>query len=448
MVTLLLAARLLGPATFGNYALLITVAEMIAVISGAGYVDYLSREIARQPAAAGWLAMRLTQVRVAYIFGSSVLALLCLRLLHFPDSSQVCAAVLCIGLLPRAALESCQGVLRGVRHFMPLPLVEVVQGAALLGVAAGLLFRYHSLAGVIAAEIAANVAGLTVAALFARRWWRTSLRLDWTLPQLLKKTIVFNLYPFIVTAYDRADVFVLAKLAGSVAVGVYSMSYRILATVQILPYGVMGALLPVLAHSGWDLSKTESCSRAMRVLYSVALFVILAASLLSAPLIRLVLGPAYERSGPLLQILIWATIPMFLNYALNTTLLAIGREKIFITTATVCIGVNVAANIALVPRYSNFASAGITVATELLLFGLNLFFVRRALGHVPLPRRIGTLTAVSVGLLSASLVARAHAPELLVAGVALVLFSGYLIFDNMEWIRTRRAVQIELDTKW
>ena len=395
---------------------------------------------------AGWLHV-VTRNRVVYIFVCGLLVLLCLRALHFPSSSLLYAAVLCAALLPRAVLESCQGILRGSRQFLPLPVIDAVQGAVLLGVAAGLLVRGHGLAAVVVAECAANLAGLGSRRCFRAPRWQTSVPLDWTLTQLLRRTFAFNLYPFIASAYDRLDVFVLARLAGSAAVGVYSMSYRVLATVLILPYGIMGALLPVLARSGWNSDKTACCSRTMRLLYSVALFVIISTNLLATPVIRLVLGAAYERSSLLLRILIWATMPMFLNFALNTTLLAVGREKVFLITATLCSVFNLAANVTLVPRFSNVASAAITVATELLLFGLNLFFVQRTLGRVPLPQRIGTLTMVSLGLLIGAKIAETYAPELVVAGVTLVLFSGYLIFDNIGWIAARPAVNNTLDAK-
>jgi O-antigen/teichoic acid export membrane protein len=443
MITFLLAARLLGPATFGIYILLMTVTEMIAVISGAGYVDYLSREVASQPTAAGWLATRLTQTRAIYIFCGAIIAILGLRLLHFPNSLLICAAALCVALLPRAVLESCQGLLRGSMQFSALPAIEIVQGGALLGTAAVLLVSYHSLTAVIVAEIAANVAGMVVAAIFSRRWWRTSLRPGWTIPHFLKQAVAFNLYPFIANVYDRIDVIVIARLAGNVATGLYSLPYRAFATLLILPYGLMGALLPKLSTSGWDAHKERSCCDVMRLLYVLALTVIFGTQILAKPLVHLVLGPSYAPSTVVLQVLVWAAVPMFLNFAMNTVLLATGNEKLFLITASVCSIFNLVANLILIPRFSINAAAAVTVMTELLLFGMNFFFVRRSLGRVPLPQRIGTLTVVSLGLLTAFYVARAHAPELLVAVLALVLFSACVIFDNTEWTAARRALNVE-----
>src|ERR1700739_1509001 len=46
-------ARVLGPGRFGVYALLLAMVEMLAVASGSGYADYLTREAAKD-ARVGW----------------------------------------------------------------------------------------------------------------------------------------------------------------------------------------------------------------------------------------------------------------------------------------------------------------------------------------------------------------------------------------------------------
>jgi len=92
---------------------------------------------------------------------------------------------------------------------------------------------------------------------------------------------------------------------------------------------------------------------------------------------------------------------------------------------------NLAANIVLVPRYSYFAAAAVTIATECVLLGQNLFFVARKLGQVPLPKRVAGLT-LSFGLILAfGMVAdRLGAPRIPVGIVGLGLFIAYVMVDN------------------
>src|SRR5712664_3582341 len=47
LIFVLLIARALGPNFFGVYALLLALVELVSMVSGAGFVDYLTRETAK-----------------------------------------------------------------------------------------------------------------------------------------------------------------------------------------------------------------------------------------------------------------------------------------------------------------------------------------------------------------------------------------------------------------
>src|SRR5882724_13039001 len=94
MAVLLVAARLLGVELFGTYALLLTVVEMAAMISGCGYIDFLTRETAKRPDSAWALGVKTTQVRLAYLIPVVAIALVLLKALRFPSSLILNAALL------------------------------------------------------------------------------------------------------------------------------------------------------------------------------------------------------------------------------------------------------------------------------------------------------------------------------------------------------------------
>ena len=431
MLTMFVAARWLGPAQFGIYVLLVAMTEMLALITGGGYLDYLTREAVQLPQSAGWIATRLSLVRFAYTAAGAILILGGLRLLHYDGRIIAFAAVMIGSLYPRTILECSYGLARGSQHFAKVPLLEGIHAGTLFLVAVALLWKGWGLASVVAAELISCALAAVIGVVLTRSAWERRVHTGWDIRELFQRTIAFNVFPFIVNAYDRADVFVLSKLASTAAVGIYGLSYRIFAGVGIVPYGIMGAILPVLSESAWNRDKEQLCSTAMRLMYSIALLAILAVMLLANPLVPALLGHAYGDSATVLQILIWSTIPIYLNYTLNATLLSSGNERIFILTALVCMIFNLAANIVLVPRYSYFAAAAVTIATECVLLGQNLFFVARKLGQIPLPKRVAGLT-LSFGLILAfGMVAdRLGAPRIPVGIVGLGLFIAYVMVDN------------------
>jgi O-antigen/teichoic acid export membrane protein len=164
-------------------------------------------------------------------------------------------------------------------------------------------------------------------------------------------------------------------LAGNVATGIYSLPYRVLGSLQIVPYGLMGALLPRLSASGGATQQTRTdFTRALQFLYSVALLMVLSAVAFASPVVQWILGSSYAGSALAMKILIWAAVPMFVNHALNMLLLAARHERVFLWTTTICTVFNLAANLLFIPRYSFAAAAVITVLTELVLLGMNFIW--------------------------------------------------------------------------
>jgi O-antigen/teichoic acid export membrane protein len=137
---------------------------------------------------------------------------------------------------------------------------------------------------------------------------------------------------------------------------------------------------------------------------------------------RFVLGNKYEGSALILKILIWATVPMFLNNALNTFLLARNEEKLLVRTAFVCMLVNIGANLLLIPRFSYVGAAAVTILTELVLLGQNVKLVKKALGFLPLPPNMFTTSAIFILVLVAALFLTRWWPSVVVAIVAAAVF--------------------------
>jgi O-antigen/teichoic acid export membrane protein len=436
---LLLAARLLGPEVFGLYVLIFTVMELLALISGAGFGDYLTREVAKSPNSAYRLLFQITQLRLVYLMLLAAIVIPGLSLLKYSPYVVRNAALLSVTLVPRAIAESSQGIIRAMHRFSLIFWIELLQGIVLLGTGGLLLIRGWGLRGVIWADIASIVLGALVALPIALRLApsRTKNVTGWK--QTISDTFAFNLYPVIGSTYDHVDVVILSKLVGNAALGIYSLPYRAYAALSILPSGIMGTLLPSLAKSNWGQDERRRCNMTMQLLYASSLFLILGAMLLADIAVQAVLGPGYRESAGVLKILVWATIPMFFNYALNTILLAKNQERVFLRTASVCTLVNVTANLLLIPLYSYYAAAGVTILTEMVLLGQNLVLVRRSLGYIPVPRLALRNSLVFALTLVAAYGTARFLPIVAVATLALGLFSIYLYVTNRVFLHPGRA---------
>jgi O-antigen/teichoic acid export membrane protein len=434
----LMVARALGPAGFGVYALIFAVVELLAVISGVGYAEYLTRETAKDERTGWGLAFQLTLLRIGIVIPVAAIVVGILWIMHYHRPVLAGVAWMALTIAPRALSEGVQGVLRGIRRYASYFILDLAVSLTLAAGGCFLLVTGGQLKAVIVAEIAAAVVGGGVALAVCLRF-RTVARVGLAWGELVRKTLVFNLYPFTSNLYDRVDVVLLSKLAGDYVTGVYSVAYRALGTLQLIPYSVLYSVLPSLSRNHWGDVEKDRLERAMGLLLIVAFAIVLATFVVAAPAVRLLLGPRYVESVPILKILIWATIPMYINFGLNVALLAMGRERIFLITSAVCLAVNFIGNLLLIPMFSWRGAAVLTILTELLLLAQNVYWVRQAIGRIAIPWGLGRNSLVFAALLAAMLYLGRliSAP---VAGIACFLsFLAYLY---------RAGMMMEFGTIW
>jgi O-antigen/teichoic acid export membrane protein len=312
----------------------------------------------------------------------------------------------------------------------PLVYVEAVQGAIVLGLGSYFLMRHLNLRAVIYAEVIASFAGAAFTAGFVQRLRAGTSHLKATWKMIWTATGTFNIFPLITNIYDRIDVVLLSVIAGSAAAGLYALPYRALATLQIIPFGLMAAVLPVLASRAPSISDREICLRMGTGLAVLSMFPALILTLLARPLVLSVLGREYAASIPILRLLAWAAIPMFLNYGLNTFLLSRSRERAFLWTSSICAIVNVVLNLILIPRFSYYAAAAVTIMTELLLLVHNLLIIRKIFSFVALPKRLLVTAAILLALAAIGLASNLSFSPLFTVTAACAAFSAYLYFDG------------------
>jgi O-antigen/teichoic acid export membrane protein len=321
--------------------------------------------------------------------------------------------------------ENAQGVLRGIAHYWAYFGVELAFDASIA--CALLIFLLHGsrLNAVIAAEVIAAWAAAAVSMVFVLMF-RIEERARLSPRQLLEKSVIFNLYAFMSNLYDRLDVVLLSKLAGDYATGIYGAAYRPLGTLQLVPYGVLYSLLPTLSRNAGGKDERLRLEKAMGFLLSAGFALVLAITIFARPALTLVLGARWADSARALKILIWAVLLRYVNYALNVRLFAGGHESVFVATSTVCLAVNVAGNLILIPKYSWRAAAVMTIVTELILLMQNTYWLRRRVGAIPMPLGWARTSLVFAALMIASLAGSRIFPPQAIGTCCVLCFLAYV----------------------
>src|SRR5208337_1299604 len=172
-----LAARRLGPEKLGLYALLLATVETLALISGEGFTDYLTREVSKTPELGRGLYVRVVELRLLYVVVLFIPAMAFLHTLKYRGEVLNDAFLLFLILFPRAPLSAGQGIIRAVGRFGWLVSLEVLQGAVLLGTGVFLLARTADLRSLIWAEVASAFAAGLASILLVYRFQRGKVAL-------------------------------------------------------------------------------------------------------------------------------------------------------------------------------------------------------------------------------------------------------------------------------
>jgi O-antigen/teichoic acid export membrane protein len=365
LASAVVAARVLGAATFGLYSTAAALAVVASIAATLGMQPLLVREIARSPAVAPELVATAHAAKLATV-ALMGLVLLATPLLHFPSVVLAAAALLGVGYAVGAFVENLAAYFQGMERMHVWTQASVLAGVVSGGGAIALVLTTRSLLWLCAAPglgQAAGLAWLLRSAPASVR--RPPLPSPDAVASLLRRLAPFALAFVATTLYYRLDVLLLSRWRPPAEVGLYGAAYRFLDVTQALALAGAGALLPPLSRGAGRGSVPTP-----RILGGAALAAAgVAAVLLVArgPLVRLLYGEPYAGAAPLLAVLAPAVVPLVVNMFALTLLAAADAMRRAAAAYLTCTACSLALNLALIPRHGAAGAAVAALVSESLL---------------------------------------------------------------------------------
>ncbi len=382
---LMLAARSLDLAGFGDFTFALSVGYMLSQVADFGLQLYLQRELARLAIPEVTQRPYFTDERAAarLVGGGLIikaalsavsLALMLLVVLVEPVGNK--GAVLLIGLsmIALTTLEYLAYCFRALRRLKNEAIAYLTGRAINLLLGVALLYAGLDVLGL---AIAANVAA--VAAIlysykrlldyvrpdytFDRAYWRRSLGQ----PAAMGLGIVFSMFAF------RVDNLLIPPIVGaaqaSETLSIYNAAYKLFELTLIVPGVVLAATFSLLSRAGGPHTggMRPVLGQTMAVLLGLGALASLTLALGAVPLTGLLYGDRFGAAVPVLQVLALGCIPMYASYGLTHALVAMDRPQVYAAFSGVGLLVNVAANLLLLPRMGVQGAAWATLATEAAL---------------------------------------------------------------------------------
>ena len=217
-----------------------------------------------------------------------------------------------------------------------------------------------------------------------------SLKIDlkrWSI--IIKKSFVFLLISLLAGFYSKVDVLILNLIRGKQAVGIYSAGYRFLDALMFVVTAYNVSSMPLFSKLVKEKKKNIFINKIKKdvvLVFLIGIFIALGFYFLSPVILPILYKNTYLQSIQVLRIIIFALPLILLTSVFLNSIYALNKAKTVIYIFLFQLILNVGFNFLLIPKFSFFASAYITLIGELINTFL-LFIVLRSILSRSDPKR-------------------------------------------------------------
>jgi O-antigen/teichoic acid export membrane protein len=270
-------------------------------------------------------------------------------------------------------------------------VADILSGLATLGLS---LFLVHlkapPLLFVGAVAVASGIA-LLVAVILAFKSTKLVFKLDkFLIKNLVKESLPMGAILILLTVDNKIDTVILGVIKGSGPVGIYALAYKVYDVMILGAAYFMSSLLPIISR----YSTSDAGWKNLRVIYqkSFDILFLLGGSVLlivwlGAPFMLEVLTQGrfdeFAEAVPVLRLLAVAMFLAYYNHLTGFTIVGLGYQRSYFGVAAAALIFNIAANMLIIPYYSYYGAAGVTIFNELIVMIATTWLIFKILKVVP-----------------------------------------------------------------
>ena len=382
----IILARELGPEGFGQWALVMSLVAILAMVAEGGFQTLTIRDLAPRPGRAWSYLVRTMRVRLvlSFLAGAGLVVWgISVEGGRAPAWIFVLGAVL---LFPETFIRAGQAVVNARERMGLTSGLSLAQAGLTTLVVGGVVLAGAGVSGGLAALLAVNAAAAVAIVWVIRPFLLRDEAETQSAWRLFVTAFPYGLMALLVIIYVRIDVIMLASLRGAEDAGYYNAALRLYEAGVIVPAALTTALFPVMSRqlAGRDMAGLlTSYLQAVRILIILALPIAAAATFYSSWAVELLFGSEYLPAAPALIVLGWSLIIFFVAAPVGNLLAASNLMAKFVPWFAANTGLNIALNFWLIPLYGPRGAALATLITEAVGLPIQLVFVRRILSQWP-----------------------------------------------------------------
>lgn len=385
--------RQLGQNGFGEYTTIMTFLSFFGIIADMG-LTLVTIQIISQPetdqeeAVGNLLGLRLWSA--VFFLGLAPLAVL---LFPYTNEVKTGVAITALSFLFIALNQILVALFQKNLRMDKVSIAEIASRVVLLLGIIGAARNNCGLYGVLIVTVASSFTSFVMHYLFSRRfvrirlkfnmqYWKMILQKSWP----LAITIALNLI------YLKSDTLFLSFIPrpstiGIIAeVGIYGAAYKVIDVLITIPFMFAGIVLPIMSRR-WAKNDKQGFFSAMQksfdALTIAALPLAIGAQFIAGDVMRIIAGPEFAVSGPILRVLIWATTAIFLGNIFAHAIIAINKQKEIIKAYIFVALSSVAGYLFAIPLFSYTGAAWVTIYSELAIALASYYIIWKNTRFIP-----------------------------------------------------------------
>lgn len=436
-VYFMMVARIMGVEQTGEYFTATSFMLIFSVLSDLGLQQVLIREVAKTPERARELCRTVIGIKIPFTVLAVALCLGASYLLGYGTNLRSLIALATLVLVLDTTHLTFYAILRGFQQLRFESIGIFVYEILIVSLGLAVLFVHPSLTLLFLVLMSGSVFHVIYSAAMVARHLGAGALVPAFDPKLAKK-ILRIAFPFFIAAifmkvYSYIDTIFLSVFVGTVAVGIYSVAYKFTYSLQFVPMAFVAALYPGMS----ELAVKDRVQLARlfhdAMWYMCLLAVPMVFGLWSiAPEAIAIAGGDYGASAPVLQVLIFALLPIFLDFPIGSLLNATDRQKTKTAIMGVTMVINAVLNALLIPHYGVMGAAIAGVASFAFMFLAGMYFVPKVI-----PYRFRQLAATAAPILlsgtvmaAVTLLLKPHLHLLLLIPTSAVVYAAGLFFSG------------------
>ncbi|MFZ2664593.1 MAG: flippase [Patescibacteria group bacterium] len=390
MLAVMIITRNYGKEGYGSFSLMQTFPALFFVIVDFGINAIAARELSKDWSKANKYLGNIILIRLLFSF--LLILLINISLSFFPYSTELKSGIrLSLFLLLTQSLYTTANIFFQVKLKYDYSAISYTIGyLVILALVLSLSYLKVDVKWVNFSYVIGGIVTLLMCSKFIKK---LGIKPDFAIDKDLWKYLVLSALPlgimfcFSQVSFKQDSLMVsVMKLPSSYglnnteSVAVYALAYKVFEVFLVIPTFFMNSAYPVLVRhmvEGKEKLKNTFSKVILFLLFS-GLLVGFLGVILSPMVVKVIGGEGFDQSVLALRILSSGLVIFYLSQPISWLIVTLGYQArlpfIYFLSAVF----NVAANIVFIPKYSFYASAVITILTEILILVLLIFTAKKS----------------------------------------------------------------------